>query len=249
MNTSYEENIRRQAEADPATLEREIDRQRDHINELVNALTSKLGGNFAGGDLMNQLGSTIKANPLPSLVTLAGLAWLYSSRDKPIEETNRHVHVGTEGMGASAHGMSSAYDTGSGAGAGSNGGGRMQHLREGASERLGHAKQATRERAHRASESYHHLLENNPLAAGAIGVAVGALLGALLPATRKEDELLGATSARFKESARELARSGYQKAAEAGREVTSRPSPDGAHAGQHSPTSTMGPTPIQSQPS
>lgn len=34
--------------------------------------------------------------------------------------------------------------------------------------------------------------EQNPLAAGAIALGLGALIGALLPATRREDELLGA---------------------------------------------------------
>jgi len=257
MNINTDDSIRMQNQPDPATLEREIDRQRDHINELVNTLTSKLGGNLNTGDLMNQLGSTVKANPVPALVTLAGLAWLYSSRDKPVE-AKRHVHVGSEETGpytgTGAVGTMGATGNlspsmGTPTGTGSDGGGRLQNLRQGASEKWVSTKEGTRDRAQRVNQGYQQMLENNPLAAGAIGIAVGALLGALLPATHKEDEMLGQVSSRMKQGAKDLARTGYEKAAEAGREVTSRPNAGDGGGVQRSPTSTVGPTPTQGQPS
>lgn len=45
--------------------------------------------------------------------------------------------------------------------------------------------------AARAKGSFNTLLEERPLALGAISLAIGAVLGATLPATRREDELMG----------------------------------------------------------
>ena len=48
----------------------------------------------------------------------------------------------------------------------------------------------------------------------------GGTLGAMLPPTRKEDELLGPVRDRFADDAKHAARSGYDAVAETGREVT-----------------------------
>lgn len=44
-----------------------------------------------------------------------------------------------------------------------------------------------------AGDGLNHLLTDRPLVVGALGVAVGAVIGALLPSTRREDELMGET--------------------------------------------------------
>ena len=64
------------------------------------------------------------------------------------------------------------------------------------------AGDAIRNRTHAGMEGARHLLEDNPAAAGAIAIGVGALLGALIPPTRKEDELWGETRDRLAERAR-----------------------------------------------
>lgn len=55
-------------------------------------------------------------------------------------------------------------------------------------DRFGHL---TRDQAARAREGYQHMLHERPLVLGAIGVALGAAIGAALPSTRREDELMG----------------------------------------------------------
>lgn len=45
----------------------------------------------------------------------------------------------------------------------------------------------------RARSSAQHIAEEQPLVLGALGVTLGAVLGALLPASRREDELMGST--------------------------------------------------------
>ena len=57
--------------------------------------------------------------------------------------------------------------------------------------RASRAGESARYQARRASEGFDNLLREQPLAIGAVGIALGAVIGALLPATRREDELMG----------------------------------------------------------
>jgi hypothetical protein len=45
--------------------------------------------------------------------------------------------------------------------------------------------------ANRAREGFNTLLEEQPITLGALGLAVGAAIGAMLPSTEQEDRLLG----------------------------------------------------------
>ena len=51
-----------------------------------------------------------------------------------------------------------------------------------------------------------HLLDEQPLILGAIGLAVGAAIGAALPMTRTEDNLMGSTAHRLRDTASDAAR-------------------------------------------
>ncbi|TGS85489.1 hypothetical protein EN820_55945, partial [bacterium M00.F.Ca.ET.177.01.1.1] len=51
---------------------------------------------------------------------------------------------------------------------------------------------ATADMATSAGRSAHNLLQDQPLAAAAVGLAIGAAIGAMLPHTEVEDERLGA---------------------------------------------------------
>ena len=58
----------------------------------------------------------------------------------------------------------------------------------------------------------HEMIGGSPLIAGVVALAVGALVGALIPETTKEHELLGAHRDKLAERAREMAREGVNKA-------------------------------------
>lgn len=219
MNT--DDKIRIQSQKDPAQLEREIDQQREHITELVEALGSKLspgemfervlGFSKEGGrEFAGNLSHTVKSNPVPTLLTAAGLLWLYTGgrhdSGSSTTATGSTANIGSTASGPGAH---KAHL-----------GERIQHVREGASEKIqsvrstAHdAADSVKDRAHRTTEGFNHMLEDNPMALGAIGVVAGALLGAMLPVTRKEHELLGEASDRAKREVKEVARSGYDAAA------------------------------------
>jgi len=88
---------------------------------------------------------------------------------------------------------------------------------ESARERTAAAYAAARDRAGSAYESAGRRagegIDSNPVAAVVGGLALGAIVAALLPRTRREDELLGTAGRRLNDSAREAARA----AREAGR--------------------------------
>lgn len=222
--TTEDNNIRIQSAKDPAQLEREIDQQRDHIAELVDALGSKLspGEMFeralsyskgGGQEFVGNLTRTIRENPVPAVLTAAGMVWLFAGTrsDSVGTTTTARTTVGTT--------TTAGHDK-------PHLGERVQHLREGASEKMHGASRAAhnaadsaRSGAHRASEGFQHMLQDNPMALGAMGVVAGALLGAMLPVTRKEHELMGHTSDKLTDRAREKTRSGLDAASDVGREV------------------------------
>lgn len=289
---STRNRIETESHKDPDTLEREIEAKRRDINGIVDELELKLSpgemfdralgyarGN--GGEFLGNLGATIRANPVPTLLTSIGLIWMMSSQRQPhyydrayrsrgleVEyeyEYGEDIYAsddvyGSEGGGARSRVAGAADNiksragsaadnlksragsaadsiksragaaTDSVKGAASNLRDKASHAREGmsdamhgASDRLrsaGHrvsdgshrAAEQMRQRAYQARRGFDDLLHEQPLAVGAIGVAIGALLAAMLPATRREDEMLGATSDRAKERARELAEQGKQQA-------------------------------------
>lgn len=92
----------------------------------------------------------------------------------------------------------------------------VSHQARRVGSQAGSAARRTRFQATRAGRkvqrSFLDLVEEQPLVVGAIGVAVGAALGALLPATRTEDEWVGPARDRVRDEAVRAGREQYQKA-------------------------------------
>ncbi|HEX8223281.1 MAG TPA: hypothetical protein VF605_05650 [Allosphingosinicella sp.] len=120
----------------------------------------------------------------------------------------------TDERPASASANNSGAEGGSADGSG---GGRLSAASQKAADAYQSARERTaaayttaRERAgsayegagRRASES----IDSNPVAAVVGGLAIGAVVAALLPRTRREDELLGTAGRRVNEAARDAAR-------------------------------------------
>jgi hypothetical protein len=59
-----------------------------------------------------------------------------------------------------------------------------------------------------------YMMREQPLALGAIGVAIGAVLAAMAPRTQKEDELMGETRDRLMDQAKEAGKEKLEQAKE-----------------------------------
>jgi len=78
---------------------------------------------------------------------------------------------------------------------------RMRGVSRGARQGMSGAGAMGRRQAARAKSGFEHMLHEQPLVLGAIGVALGAALAAGLPGTRREDELMGETRDQFMDKA------------------------------------------------
>ncbi|KJH83003.1 MULTISPECIES: DUF3618 domain-containing protein [Pseudomonadaceae] len=232
-----------EAQKDPAELEREIDQQRAEIGNIVHALESKLSpgelidtalGYMKGGsgEFFSNLSNTVKANPVPTVLTSIGLLWMMAGQNR-----QPHSNVTTTGYGNGSTGPSmgeklsaktaSLKEQGSGI---KDKASQMSHsvseslgnARTRASDSKRHASERLRGGADRARGGFNHLLQEQPLALGAIGIALGALLAASVPPTRREDEALGEMSDRVTDRLRHKAEEGYQKVSAKGEEVAAQ---------------------------
>ena len=221
LKPTLDEESRRRAERDDhgrheaAAIERDIDATRADVRATLAALERRLsfdrlvemtvgrirerGGEFAGN-----LTDTATQNPVPVLLTSIGLGWMMlmsrrgnganasgepgrasRARARAAEAMNgvgERFHDATarvQEAGAHLHeAVDSSRETLSE---------RAESMRAGAS----HAAAAAREQVDSARERMDRLLQEQPLMLGALGLAAGALIGALLPTTEAEDRFIG----------------------------------------------------------
>lgn len=250
-------DLEAESEKSPETLEREIDARRANIGNLVDALESKLSpgqlidealayGRRNGGEFFGNLGTTVRANPVPTVLTGVGLLWLMMGQNRqPSTSTGPSMF---SGLGDSvSHMAESVTDTfGNAKARVQDTANRMKdkasHLSDkahdysdsasdmghGVGDKVSAASQRLNATAHDASDalrrqgqnlqsSLGYMLKEQPLALAAIGIALGAAIGAALPATAKENQVMGRASDRLTDKAKTMASDGYAKATEAGK--------------------------------
>lgn len=259
---STADRIDAESQKDPERLEREIDQQRADIGNIVDALENKLSpgqvfdrvmhfGKGNGNELMQNLGATIKAHPLPALLTSVGLVWLYASRNEPAPSSNGG-YSGGRSTYLAATSMSTGRETADdGSSTGAELKQRAQQLGDNLSDswdqttakvsdlsdkmtdklhsagsqisqKTQQATDTLRQQSVRAKQSFTQLLNDNPLALGAMGIALGAILGAALPITEQENQMLGKASDKVADKAKDAMRSTVAQARDTVHEVTER---------------------------
>jgi hypothetical protein len=137
-----------------------------------------------GGEFGRRLAAQVRDNPVPTVLTGIGLAWLMSA--SPDGETTPATAratspVGTRAREAAGKTAGVAHDTAASVAA---------------AARIGAASVRSGGRSIRSGfkslhEGYDYLRDEQPAALGAIAVAIGAIAGSLLPATRTEERYLG----------------------------------------------------------
>jgi len=227
-NTS---NLRDDARKDPATLEREIDQTRANMDRTLGALERKFSPGqlldqameFArenGGEFANNLGRSLKENPVPALLTAVGIAWMAASSNRPqswtadayddrytrndfnaveFDDTGYEDDAGDdkEGLTEKAQRLKASAE-----GTLTEAGHRVKSAAERTRQKLAGSKETmaaglrrtsgtAQAQTQRVREGFNSLLSEQPLLLGVLGIAVGAAIGAALPATEQEDRLFG----------------------------------------------------------
>ena len=109
--------------------------------------------------------------------------------------------------------------------------GTVQGTVHSAREALSHGADVAQRQIDRARGGYNWMMREQPLALGAIGIAVGALLASATPRTRVENEWMGDASDRLTERAKEAGREQLERAGDVLRTATSAQEQESPAAG------------------
>lgn len=222
---------------DPVDLERQAEALRADMDRTLDALERKFSPEQLidrslgylrehGGELSQTLGATMRNNPVPVVLTLAGLTWLvassYNSRQPPGQDlSSRFARSGvgqklqqrantarerwSETAASTRDRLNETTQSARDhfAGSGSMASGRV-------SGRLMSARDSARNRAHQVQERVSSMMDEQPLIVGALAVAVGAIIGTAIPSTQYENRVLGAARDRTLSKAQELGQQQYE---------------------------------------
>lgn len=247
---SHAEQLEQETEQTRAEISRTLDELRASmtpgrvIDQLADRVRDGAGAAFAR-NLKNQTVS----HPLPIVMIGAGVAWLMlSSRGRADGNGRAQVGAAAEQAGQSAAeaGNSMQHAAGSLAesaqrttaeaadaikGAAGSATESMQHSASAGYEAiaggahrtasaLSESTKAAGERTWQLGDSFLALCREQPLMLAGLGVAVGALTGALLPSTEIENRLMGETSDRVKDKAQDVASEQIEDAKQLGEDIT-----------------------------
>lgn len=273
---------RHNGERSPDEIEADIDDTRARMDADLAALESRLSPGHlldeairqlrSGGaaEYFRNLGNTAKLNPVPLALVGTGLAWLaLSSRAPGAADTSAEYGYGYEGAWQGATATDSAAES---AADDRQAGASWERAADGASAAIRTARDKAQEIGAQARDGMHSaraqarqgarrvadFMDEQPLIAAGVALTVGALLGAVLPSTRRENELMGQRSDELKgtlkreteaavqkveEGIKTTVRSAQQAARSPSSSAQSQPSPAASLRGTNDPQSAYSPPP------
>lgn len=202
---------------DPETLEREADQIRADMDRTLDALERKFSpGQLLdrsivylrehGGDWTHGIGETVRRNPVPVLMTVAGITWMLASgllsrtrEQSPLGEGEPEDDLVAEPPGGERFEDRVAATRE-----------RLRASRNAAANKISAAARATRDSTQRVQRRVSSLMDEQPLALGAIAVAVGAIIGAAIPATEYENRTVGQMRDRALAKAKQMGERQYE---------------------------------------
>lgn len=228
-------------ERSPREIHEEIAKRRSEMRDTINALENKVSADHLKGKVRDELRSigkagskaiqfntsvfdTIRENPIPAAMASVGLIWLFS---KSAGDGGRYVSGKGYGAEEKAGEIKGKAEEISGevkakaediSGMAKEKAGELKakygEVSGRARERVGEYGELLSRKAGRAKSRFSDTLHDNPLSVLASAFAIGAVIGLVLPETRKEEELLGETGERMREKAEEVTEEAAEKAEE-----------------------------------
>jgi ElaB/YqjD/DUF883 family membrane-anchored ribosome-binding protein len=225
----------------PDEILAEIDRTRNEMDSTLSAIEHRLtpgqlvdqGIDYlrhsGANEFVQNLGGQVKHNPLPVSLVGIGLAWLMAASKREPDYGSRsgaasygaglgeRAGEAKEKMAQSAQSMRERASA-----TAQNASAKLGDMRQrataatqSAKETIGAFGPSARSQMDRAKSSADYMMREQPLALGAIGVAVGAFLAAMAPRTRQEDELMGGARDRLVDKAQETGKEKLDQAKQA----------------------------------
>lgn len=175
--------------------------------------------------MKNDIFTTIKANPIPAALAAVGIGWLWMHHGS---ESGQRSYSGSGGSGRwdsqatgygshayDSYGVSGSWDQSSAqqaqqmagqvAGQVQERAGQMQHQLGDTAGQLQHQLADKAGQAQHQAQGFWQMLESNPIAAGALGLGIGAIAGMVVPETEQENQFMGETRDRVVGSVQEVA--------------------------------------------
>lgn len=232
--------IERDVERTRSDIEDTVEALRDKMSlgQIVDEAGRYLR-NSGGTEAMHNLAAQARANPLPLVLVGVGLAWLMSGRGQPAMGYSSSSSGSYAGNGSSFRDVGSRVGETAGAAKGAIAakgrkageaasstmhqvGEQASHaidrVGEGASHAYGRVSETASQgyermsdQASRAQRRMSELVESEPLILAGLGLAVGAAIAALMPATRTENRLMGDKLDEWKQEAGDMAREEWKK--------------------------------------
>jgi ElaB/YqjD/DUF883 family membrane-anchored ribosome-binding protein len=211
-----------------------VEQMADNANDAMNQVGST--AREAGSGMFQ----TIRENPIPAALLGIGAGWLWMSRNRGSSGIRQYRYPYGQPAGYGQNRGQAWPSGGAGASSGSIGdqvGGRMESIGrdagsameqagQTAGRALGDVRQTAEQipdeigtRARDVSWEAQRLIDQNPLAVGAIALAVGTAVGMSLPATRTERRILGDKPAQLIEQATSAAEKPLAEAEDSMREM------------------------------
>ncbi|MCA1779256.1 MAG: DUF3618 domain-containing protein [Xanthomonadaceae bacterium] len=202
----------------PDRIEREVDQARAQVGRTLSELSDRLSpgelmdqalgmAREHGGEFGRNLGTQVKNNPMPMILTSIGISWMImSSGDKGEAKADRAYASSSDEDGSSF--MDSVGDAAS----------KSRDKAAAMGDRMHGATANAKDSAQHARESLVQFYRDQPLLAGSLGIAIGAALGALVPPTEVEDHAFGEASDRSVDAAKSSATSKYDEIRESARQ-------------------------------
>jgi len=230
------EEIEAEVEASRNDLDRNVEalKQKMTPGQLFDEASRMMGG--AGQQVASRFADQAKANPMPLAVMGLGLAWLMMSNTQgragpadglyerrsfgqtPFENAVHEGAGGADSLKNKAHALgdkvqglvAGVQDKVANAGASAADAGRTAG--EGLSSMASNARDKAAEVGQQAQRTFQQTLEREPLLLAALGLVVGAAIGAALPRTETENRVMGGTRDQLLDKGKDLAQAGLDKA-------------------------------------
>jgi ElaB/YqjD/DUF883 family membrane-anchored ribosome-binding protein len=187
-----------------------------------------------GTEIGSSLGRCVKDNPMPVLLTATGIGWMMfgPNQTRSAVRYNRYAYddaeEGAEGLtakigetmqsGATATRQQFAKTTETAKETVSRTTDKVKETADRAADALHETVNKTRDIAQsqvkQVRDGFNQLLEEQPLILGAVGLAVGAMIGAAFPSTEQEDRLVGEIRDKTLNKGKELGAQVYEKGSE-----------------------------------
>ncbi|MGE5545739.1 MAG: DUF3618 domain-containing protein [Solirubrobacterales bacterium] len=207
----------------------------------------------------SRVGSIVRENPIPLAIIGLGMAWLAVTGMRRTGGSEEAYYEGAEGPSASSAWGSEGLESGRGygvsaAGVGTAGygaesySGNGQRVREKAGEIAGQARErlesatertrqtvsdwsrSVRVQASQAADRTWEAYQDHPLTMGMLALGVGAVIGALVPRSRTEEQVIGGAAGDMMRQAREAGSELMDKASAVASRTIDKAREEGAEA-------------------